>query len=86
MAKASQDKENVAQQASKLTSNVATTNANIETMKQQIARLDSAMSSIRADAATADKRAEYSLSLYNKITNITWDYDNVAPNTLSGCT
>lgn len=51
----------------------------------QVEKLDGAMSGIRAEAATADKRAEYSLSLYNKITNITWDYENTSPNAVSGC-
>ena len=52
-------------------------------MTQQINKLENAMTDIRAEASLADKRAEYALSLYNKITNITWNYDN--NNQLAGC-
>jgi hypothetical protein len=85
VSQATSEKENVVQQASKLANDVAASKASIANMKAQMDKLDSAMVSIRNEAATADKRAEYSLSLYNKITNITWDYENATPNAVSGC-
>ena len=75
----------MSQQGVKLSTSIAATTAGNAVLQQQIDRLDAAMASIRADAATADKRAEYSLSLYGKITNITWDYDANSTGALSGC-
>ena len=73
------------QEGEKTRAAIARSKANIEAMKSQINKIDEAMSNIRAEAATADKRAEYSLSLYNKITNISWDYEGTQANSFSGC-
>ena len=79
----SQDKENLSQQANNLSTKVAQKTTSVSQLQQQIDNLDSAMASIRAESENADKRAEYALSLYNKITNITWNYED--NENLSGC-
>ena len=73
-------------QQKNLNHSVVTKTSNIEKLKQQIEQLDSDMAKMRAESELADKKAEYSLSLYNKITNITWDYDKNDTNSVSGCT
>lgn len=85
VAQKTHDKENVSQQSRKTQDTVAAKQASILAMQEQIKKLDGAIAAINAESATADKRAEYSLHLYNKIANITWDYSAAAgPTSLSG--
>lgn len=68
-----------------LSQSVSNKKSSIAKLKQQIEQMDTEMAKIRSESELADKKAEYSLSLYNKITNITWNYDNNDTNSVSGC-
>ena len=58
----------------------------ITEIKQRAHQLQAKEEELRSSTQVEDMRTAYSLSLYNKISNITWDYKkSLQQSTLAGC-
>ena len=79
-----QDKENVSRQIEETRKIIDKKRECIFQIASQSLELRESMSAMQAKSQVADARTTYALSLYGKISNITWDYS--APNgRLCGC-
>ena len=79
------DKENVTSQIDNMRENVDKKRENIAKMASQALQLKQKASDYNNSDDLTDSRTAYALSLYAKISNITWEYNGCSSGTLSGC-
>jgi hypothetical protein len=78
-----EEKENASGQFNSLRNTLKEKQANVDALKSQLQKVEASIIQLKEENTSAEKRAEYSLSLYNKVTNITWSED--ASDHVAGC-
>jgi hypothetical protein len=79
------EKENVNNQIDEMREVVDKKRENISKLATQALQLKQKSAEYDSTDDLTDSRTAYALSLYGKISNITWDYSGCVPGTLSGC-
>lgn len=78
------NKENITQQNAAILKIIDAKRKNIAKMAETTLGLKSSVAELKRNSSMADSRTAYAISLYAKISNITWDY-KAPPGRLAGC-
>lgn len=78
------DKENYQRSLDNLVREIETKRHNIVKLADTCVTLQERTQEFKVNSSISDSRTAYAISLYGKISNITWDY-SAAPGHLAGC-
>lgn len=79
------DKENSSSQLEQVIRSIENKKSNIQKTNNMTQTLKERSEEYTLSHHITDSRTAYALSLYSKISNITWDYDKCMNGKLSGC-
>ncbi|RYG64682.1 hypothetical protein EON64_13480 [archaeon] len=81
------DKENILSQTESIFQQIEVKNQSLAKLQQTASGLKQRTEDLSLSASMTDSRTAYAISLYSRISNISWDYAASAPDTtLKGCT